>query len=77
MGHCAKQDFPEIDFSKSLIAGNSLSDMEFGHALGIKTAFIDEKRKYVSEKNVPFADIKTASLYELALQLKDGHFQLY
>lgn len=77
MGHCAKQDFPDIDFSKSLIAGNSFSDMEFGHALGIKTAYIDEKRKYISESKVPFADFKTDSLYELARRIKDGHFQLH
>src|SRR5690606_17068458 len=26
----AKQDFPEIDFRKSIMVGNSLTDMEFG-----------------------------------------------
>jgi histidinol-phosphate phosphatase family protein len=36
----AKTDFPEIDFSKSIIVGDSLSDMEFGKNAGMKTVFI-------------------------------------
>lgn len=41
----AKQDFPEIDFTKSIIVGDSLSDMEFGRALGMKTVYISEEIK--------------------------------
>ena len=33
MGLMAKQDFPEIDFSKSIMVGDSISDMEFGEKL--------------------------------------------
>ena len=40
----AKEEHPEIDFSKSVIAGNSTSDMEFGRAAGIATVFIDDKK---------------------------------
>ena len=40
MGLQAKQDFPEIDFSKSLMIGDSKSDMQFGKALGMFTAFV-------------------------------------
>ena len=43
MGLLAKADFPEIDFTKSIIVGDSLSDMEFGTSLGIKTVFISEE----------------------------------
>ena len=50
MGYLAKNDFPEIDFSKSVMVGNSISDMEFGRALGMVTVFIDEKEKYNEEK---------------------------
>ena len=46
----AKQDFPEIDLSKSVIIGNSISDMEFGRNAGMKTVFIDEKQKFSGEK---------------------------
>jgi D-glycero-alpha-D-manno-heptose 1-phosphate guanylyltransferase len=40
MAFIAKNDFPEIDFSRSLIAGNKPSDMLFGRNAGIYTAFI-------------------------------------
>lgn len=40
----AKEEHPEIDFSKSIIAGNSISDMEFGRAAGMMTVFIDDKK---------------------------------
>nr|WP_295870961.1 HAD-IIIA family hydrolase [uncultured Chitinophaga sp.] len=36
----AKNDFPEIDFTKALMAGNTLSDMQFGRNAGMQTVFI-------------------------------------
>ncbi len=39
----AKEEHPQIDFSKSIMAGNSKSDMEFGRAAGMITVFIDDK----------------------------------
>lgn len=36
----AKADFPEINFSRSVMAGDTLSDMEFGYRLGMKTVWI-------------------------------------
>ena len=42
MGLMAKKDFPEIDFGKSVIVGDSITDMQFGRALGMKTVFISE-----------------------------------
>jgi D-glycero-D-manno-heptose 1,7-bisphosphate phosphatase len=36
----AKNDFPEIDFEKSIIIGDSKSDMEFGKRLNMKTVFV-------------------------------------
>jgi histidinol-phosphate phosphatase family protein len=36
----AKGDHPHIDFGKSIIVGDSLSDMEFGRKAGMKTVFI-------------------------------------
>ncbi len=36
----AKNDFSEIDFSKSVMVGNKLSDMKFGRNAGIKTIFV-------------------------------------
>ena len=40
----AKEKYPEIDFSKTIMAGNSPSDMEFGRALGMVNVFIDDKK---------------------------------
>lgn len=44
MALLAKKDFPEIDFSKSLMIGDSMSDMAFGNTLGMKTAFISDNK---------------------------------
>ena len=43
MGIQAKKDFPEIDFNKSIMVGDSISDMEFGRALGMYNLFISPK----------------------------------
>jgi len=43
MGLQAKEDFPEIDFRRSIIVGNSLSDMEFGKRLAMSTIFLTTK----------------------------------
>lgn len=40
MAFRAKKEFPSIDFSKSLMVGNKLTDMEFGRKAGIFTVFI-------------------------------------
>ncbi len=39
----AQKDFPEIDFSKSVMMGDSLSDMQFGKKLGMVTVLIEGK----------------------------------
>jgi len=36
----ARKEFPEIRFPKSLIVGDSLSDMLFGRRIGMKTVFL-------------------------------------
>lgn len=40
LGLKAKKDFPEIDFDKSIMVGDSVSDMEFGDRLGMKLCYI-------------------------------------
>jgi histidinol-phosphate phosphatase family protein len=59
----AQLDFPEINLSKSIIVGNSISDMEFGRNAGMKTIFIDEKKK--------FEGLKTDSMDEIHDSLFD------
>ena len=41
----AQKDFPQIDFKKSIIVGDSMSDMEFGKNAGMKTVFISAEEK--------------------------------
>jgi len=36
----AKQEFPQIDFSKSIMAGNKLTDMQFARNAGMHAVFI-------------------------------------
>ncbi len=44
MGRDAVNDFPDIDLSKALMIGNTLSDMHFGRNLGICTVFLTTTR---------------------------------
>lgn len=39
----AKQDFPDIDFTRSIMAGDSISDMLFARNAGMKGVFIGNK----------------------------------
>ncbi len=45
MGLQAKEDFSRIDFKRSVMVGNSISDMEFGKRLGMHTVFLTTKHE--------------------------------
>jgi len=45
MGMQAQEDFPAIDFKNSIMVGNSISDMEFGKRLAMKTIFLTTKHE--------------------------------
>ncbi len=48
MGLQAQKDFSEVDFSKSIMIGNTLSDMKFGRNLGVAlNLFLTTTRKDV------------------------------
>ena len=49
MGTQAKLDFPDIDFSKSIMVGDQLTDMQFGKALGMKTVFCATRSNHRSK----------------------------
>jgi histidinol-phosphate phosphatase family protein len=49
MAKRAKKDFPEIDFSKSIIVGDNLTDMQFGRSCGMITVFVGDKTKVPSD----------------------------
>ena len=49
MGLQAKRDFPDIDFSRSIMIGNTLSDMRFGRNLDVAiNIFLPTTRKDVA-----------------------------
>ena len=62
MGLQAVQDFPEIDLTKSIIIGNTLSDMQFGRNLGVKTIFLPTTRP-----EVDLQDERIDAVYESLL----------
>jgi D-glycero-D-manno-heptose 1,7-bisphosphate phosphatase len=68
MGLQAAKDFTDIDLSKAIMVGNTLSDMEFGRNLGIKTVFLTTTRPEVdtSDKRI---DAVYPSLIAFALDL--------
>jgi D-glycero-D-manno-heptose 1,7-bisphosphate phosphatase len=45
MGMQAQEDFPHIDFKRSVMVGNSISDMEFGKRLSMHTVFLTTKHE--------------------------------
>ena len=69
MGLKAKAQFPEIDFKKSIMIGNTLGDMEFGRNLGILTVFLSTTRPEVSSED-PRIDLYLNSLQNFADLLK-------
>ncbi len=68
MAYKAKEDFPQIDFSKTIMIGNSSSDMEFGRKIGAYTIYIDEKQKYNGVKTDLMDEIYD-SLFDFAKKI--------
>lgn len=64
MGLKAQRDYPEIDFSKSLMIGDSESDIEFGMKLGMKTVMLKNDRNIKTK-----ADYIFKHLYEVSIEL--------
>jgi histidinol-phosphate phosphatase family protein len=61
----AKELFPNIDFNKSIMIGDTDGDIKFGTNLGMKTVLVSSN-EVVSEKS----DVVVGSLIEFALMLK-------
>ena len=60
----AKKIFPEIDFSKSIMVGDTDGDLNFGKNLGMRTVLVE------SAENVTVTpDLVVGSLYEFILSL--------
>lgn len=61
----AKKDFPDIDFKRSLMVGDTDSDILFGENLGMKTALINSE-----EITLKMANWRFDSLLHFAQELK-------
>ena len=71
MGLQAKQQFPEIDFKNSIMVGDSLTDLEFGKRLGMKTVLVAADKKTISA-NDHLIDYAYDSLPDFAREFVDS-----
>ena len=69
MGLQAKHDFPEINLKRSIMVGNTLSDMGFGRNLGAYTVFLPTTRPDVDLQDQRI-DCVASSLNDFAEMLK-------
>lgn len=51
MGLEAVKEFPDINLSKSIMIGNTISDMQFGRNLGVYTIFLPTTRRGVNPED--------------------------
>lgn len=68
MAYQAKADFPGIDFSKSIMVGNRLSDMAFGRKAGMHTVFVATTHPEVAFPH-PDIDLRFKNLGDFASTL--------
>ena len=61
MAYEAKQRFAEIDFTKSIMVGDTNTDIQFGQRLGMKTILIESKERV---KEIP--DLRLSHLSDLS-----------
>lgn len=64
------KDFPDLDFRRCVMVGNSDADMEFGRGLGMYTVWISTKQSAPTQAGM--ADEVFPSLWEWALTLRRG-----
>ncbi len=74
MAYQAKADYPEINFRKSLMVGDSISDILFGQHLGMKTALITTKTEELEKAIALKPDLQAKSLHDLSIHIQQNHF---
>ncbi|HQM78484.1 MAG TPA: HAD family hydrolase [Bacteroidales bacterium] len=70
----AKEDFPMIDFSHSMMVGDSKVDMDFAQNLGMKKIFIGDLEEV--ELTLVDIDLVFQSLYDFAIEVKQYYQNL-
>ena len=70
----AKEDFPMIDFSHSMMVGDSKLDMDFAQNLGIRKIYIGD----LEEEGITLVDVDLVfqSLYDFALEIQQYYQNL-
>jgi D-glycero-alpha-D-manno-heptose 1-phosphate guanylyltransferase len=68
MAHRAKAGFPDIDFSKSIMVGNKMSDMAFGKNAGMYTVYIASTNPEAAFPHLD-VDLRYNSMLEFANSL--------
>lgn len=59
----AQEEFPNIDFAKSIMVGDTLSDMQFGTRLGMTTALVLDGTNGDIEADIKVSDLKNLASY--------------
>jgi len=59
----AQKDYPNIDFKKSIMVGDTLSDMQFGKRLGMTTVLILDGSNQKIEADIKVEDLKNLASY--------------
>jgi len=67
MARKAKIDFPDIEFNKAIMVGDSLSDLQFGKNSGMYTVYISSDEEKI-EENKPIIDFVYADLKSFAAE---------
>lgn len=71
MGLQAAKDYPDVDLTRAIMIGNTISDMQFGRNLGIHTIFLPSTRPDVDLSD-PQIDAVYGSLSAFAADLKNS-----
>lgn len=66
MANKAKDQFRGIDFQKSIMVGDTNSDMKFGKNAGMTTVFVGDDQEFVNSELI---DLRFSSLSEFAFNL--------
>jgi histidinol-phosphate phosphatase family protein len=69
MAHQARKDFPQIDFSRAVMVGDSRSDLAFGRNLSMVTVFISDDPELIMKCREEY-DFTFPDLLSFARQVK-------
>jgi histidinol-phosphate phosphatase family protein len=69
MAYLAQKEFPPIDFRKSIMVGNNLSDMQFGRNAGMFTVHVRTTHPDIALPH-DLIDLSYPGLYEFAMELQ-------